>query len=438
MTHIYKFGERNVVLDCNSGAIHACNDVASSIIALRERHDAHRTLTLTLEQFPGADPSELAEILAEVESLAASGLLYAPEPDAVKLAPDGSGVVKALCLNVSHACNLTCEYCFAHQATDEDSLMSVDVGVAAIDFLIRNSGTRRNLEVDFFGGEPLLNLDVVKRVVAYAREAERNRGKNFRFTLTTNGLLLDDAFAEFANAELANVVLSLDGRREVHDRFRCGSYDAVAPKIQRFVEARGARQYYIRGTFTRANTDFTEDLLHMRSLGLRKLSMEPVVCGDSAPYALRECDVPSVVAEYERLVSLLDGADWDFYHYNLDLENGPCLKKRVTGCGSGTEYLAVTPDGALYPCHQFVGDPEYAMGNVFDGVTRPELRDRFACRNVLTLPDCAECWARLWCAGGCAANSLHASGDIEGSYTLGCTLFKKRLECAIALKLATA
>ena len=348
---------------------------------------------------------------------------------------------------MAHTCNLDCEYCFASQGKyhGERALMSFEVGKAALDFLIASSGTRHNLEVDFFGGEPLMNWNVVKRLVAYAREREKDCGKHFRFTLTTNGMLVDVEVIEFSNREMDNVVMSLDGRKKVNDRFRktaggLGSFDIIVPKFQRFAAARNAagKEYYIRGTFTHLNPDFMKDIEVMLELGFDRLSMEPVVCDPSSPYALTEEDMPIVKRQYELLAEKMierrrTGAPFVFYHYMLDLEHGPCIYKRLSGCGSGTEYLAVTPTGDLYPCHQFVGEKDFLMGNVFDGVTNTALRDNFKKSNIFTKPECAECNARLWCAGGCAANAFHATGSINGNYAYGCELFKKRLQCAIAV-----
>ena len=326
--------------------------------------------------------------------------------------------------------------------------MSYEVGKQALDFLIANSGSRRNLEVDFFGGEPLMNWDVVKRLVAYGREQEEVHNKRFRFTLTTNGMLIDDDVIDFANREMHNVVLSLDGRKEVHDRLRRtagdkGSYDIIVPKFQKLVEARGGKGYYVRGTFTHNNVDFTEDILHMADLGFTELSMEPVVCAPGEPYALTEEDKPKLYEQYERLaVEMIrrrrEGRPITFYHYMIDLKGGPCVYKRITGCGSGTEYLAVTPWGELYPCHQFVGDPKYSMGDVWQGVTNTALRDEFKLCNAYARPDCRDCWARLYCSGGCAANAYHATGSIRGVYSYGCDLFRKRMECAIMMEVANA
>ncbi|MBO5790494.1 MAG: thioether cross-link-forming SCIFF peptide maturase, partial [Clostridia bacterium] len=363
---------------------------------------------------------------------------------------NNSRVIKALCLHVAHTCNLNCSYCFASQGKyhGDRALMSFEVGKQALDFLVAHSGRRRNLEVDFFGGEPLLNWDVCKRLVSYAREIEKEHGKNFRFTLTTNGMLIDDDVIEFSNREMSNVVLSLDGRKEVHDRLRVdytgkGSFDTIVPKFQEFVRARGNQNYYMRGTFTHANPDFMKDIDAMLDLGFTELSMEPVVCPETDSAALTEADKEIVFEQYELLAEKMierrkAGKPFTFYHYMIDLSGGPCIYKRISGCGSGTEYMAVTPWGDLYPCHQFVGEEAFKLGDVWQGVTNKEKQNEFRECNVYARKDCENCWAKLWCAGGCAANAYHATGSVKGTYTYGCELFRKRMECAIMVKVDEA
>ena len=451
MIHQYKLLGYNIVLDICSGSVHAVDELAYDIISMFEQNDTAAIVAALSGKYEGVSDGEIAECCGQIAELKAQGQLFTEdtfEPMAGALKAKTSGVIKALCLHIAHTCNLNCSYCFASQGKyhGERALMSYEVGKRALDFLIENSGSRRNLEVDFFGGEPLMNFDVVKRLVEYARSIEKEKGKNFRFTLTTNGVLVDDDVIDFADREMSNVVLSLDGRKEVHDRYRVdyagnGSWDKIVPKFQRFVEARGGKNYYMRGTFTHANPDFLEDIKTMLDLGFSELSMEPVVAAADDPAALTEADKPIVMKQYEQLAELMlerdkEGKPFTFYHYMIDLKGGPCIYKRISGCGSGTEYMAVTPWGDLYPCHQFVGDPDYKLGDIWNGVTNTELRDEFKLCNVYARPDCKDCWARLYCAGGCAANALHATGDIHGVYEYGCEVFRKRIECALMIKVA--
>ena len=449
MIHQYKLGEYNIVLDTCSGSVHAVDEVAYEVIALFEDNSRDEVLSRVGEMFSDREDItalDIEECYDQVEELKREGKLFAPDnfaPMAGKLKEKTAGVVKALCLHIAHTCNLNCSYCFASQGKyhGDRAIMSFEVGKRALDFLIENSGTRRNLEVDFFGGEPLMNFQVVKDLVAYARSIEKEKGKNFRFTLTTNGVLIDDDVIDFANRECANVVLSLDGRREIHDRFRVdyagnGSFDRIVPKFQKLVEAREGKNYYMRGTFTHANPDFLEDIKVMLDLGFNELSMEPVVCAPGDPSELTPEDMEIVKKQYEELAFLMlekdrEGKPFTFYHYMIDLTGGPCIYKRISGCGSGTEYMAVTPWGDLYPCHQFVGEEKFKLGNIWDGVTNKEAQCEFASCNVYAHPECRDCWARLYCSGGCAANAYHSTGSVTGVYKSGCELFKKRMECAI-------
>lgn len=455
MVHQYKLGGYNIVLDTCSGSVHSVDDVAYDMIAMYGKEDDDRIIAAMKGKYADRSDvtdSDLKDCLSDIEALVNAGKLFS-EDAYEQLAYDyknNSNVIKALCLHIAHTCNLNCSYCFASQGKyhGDRALMTFEVGKQAFDFLIANSGTRKNLEVDFFGGEPLMNFEVVKQLVAYARSIEKEKGKNFRFTLTTNGVLLDDDVTDFLNREMNNVVLSLDGRKEVHDHFRRdyagnGSYDRIVPNFQRFVEKRGGKGYYVRGTYTHENTDFTNDILHMADLGFRELSMEPVVCPPGDPYALTEDDLPVLMEQYEKLsLEMLrrekKGEGFTFYHYMLDLKNGPCIYKRITGCGSGTEYMAVTPWGELFPCHQFVGDPKYSLGNIWDGVTNKAVQDEFRHCNAYARKECKDCWARLYCSGGCAANAYHATGSISGIYEYGCELFKKRIECAVMMQVARA
>ena len=451
MIHQYKLGGYNIVLDVCSGAVHAVDDVAYDMIAAFESADRAGVISAIAEKYPNEAAEDIAECYDQIAELKAAGELFAPdtfESMAGALKAKTAGVIKALCLHVAHTCNLNCSYCFASQGKyhGERAIMSYEVGKRALDFLVENSGTRHNLEVDFFGGEPLMNFDVVKQLVAYARSIEKEKNKNFRFTLTTNGVLIDDDVIDFANKEMSNVVLSLDGRREIHDRFRVdyagnGSWEKIVPKFQRLVNARGGKGYYMRGTFTHANPDFLEDIRTMLDLGFTELSMEPVVTAPNDPSALTEEDRRIVMDQYEKLAELMlkrdaEGRPFTFYHYMIDLKGGPCIYKRISGCGSGTEYMAVTPWGDLYPCHQFVGDEKFKLGDIWHGVNNTAIQNEFASCNVYAREECRDCWARLYCSGGCAANAYHATGSVRGVYKEGCELFKKRMECAIMVAAA--
>ena len=453
MIHRYKQGGYNIVLDVCSGAVHVVDEIAYDIIGIFQDSDRESVIKAMAEKYPEVSESDIAECYAQVSSLKESGKLFAEdnyEAMAGKLKEKTAGVVKALCLHIAHTCNLNCSYCFASQGKyhGERAVMSYEVGKRALDFLVENSGTRRNLEVDFFGGEPLMNFQVVKDLVAYARSIEKEHNKNFRFTLTTNGVLVDDDVIEFANRECHNVVLSLDGRKEVHDRFRVdfagkGSWEKIVPKFQKFVESRGGKGYYMRGTFTHHNPDFLEDIKTMLDLGFNELSMEPVVCPDGDPSALTQEDLPVVLEQYEKLADLMlqkdkEGKPFTFYHYMIDLTGGPCIYKRISGCGSGTEYMAVTPWGDLYPCHQFVGDEKFRLGDIYEGVTNTDIQNEFMACYVYAHKECKDCWARLYCSGGCAANAYHSTGSVTGVYEYGCTLFRKRMECAIMVAIARA
>ena len=451
MIHQYLMNGRHIVLDVYSGSIHVTDPMAYAAIGYLDKGlSREETLKKLKEEFPESSEQDLEDCFSDIDELIESKKLFTKDnyaPLAGKLKSHSGNVIKALCLLVAHSCNLACSYCFASQGHyhGESGLMSFETGKRALDFLIENSGTRRNLEVDFFGGEPLVNFQVCKDLVAYARSIEKEKGKNFRFTLTTNGVGLTEEIMDWANEECHNVVLSLDGRKEVNDRFRVdrkgkGSYDQIVPKFQRFVEKRGDKEYYMRGTFSHFNTDFTEDIAHMADeLGFKELSMEPVVLNPGEPSALTEKDLPILYEQYEKLaLDLLRrkkaGDPVTFYHYMVDLDRGPCIYKRISGCGSGTEYMAVSAQGELYPCHQFVSDKEYKLGDIWNGITKEEAREEFRNTNVYTREDCGKCWAKLYCAGGCAANAYHSTGDIAGTYEYGCKLFRKRMECAIMMK----
>lgn len=451
MVHQYKMGGYNIVIDINSGAIHVVDDMTYDMIEMYESSDKDSIFTEMAKRYP-VHKDEIAEVWDEIAELIAAEELFTKdsyEPYITDFAKRPT-VVKALCLHIAHDCNLACQYCFAEEGEyhGKRELMSYEVGRKALDFLVANSGNRRNLEVDFFGGEPLMNFQVVKDLVAYGRSLEETHDKKFRFTLTTNGVLLNDDIMEFANQEMGNVVLSIDGRKEVHDRMRpfrkgAGSYDLIVPKFQKFADSRHQEKYYVRGTFTHNNLDFSKDVLHLADLGFKQISVEPVVAQETDSYAIREEDLPQLMEEYENLALEMvkrhgKENDFNFFHFMIDLEGGPCVAKRLSGCGSGTEYLAVTPTGDLYPCHQFVGNTDFLMGNVDDGVVNTDLRDEFKSCNVYAKDKCRECFARFYCSGGCAANSYNFHGDIHNAYDIGCALQKKRVECAIMIKAALA
>ncbi|MBO5852305.1 MAG: thioether cross-link-forming SCIFF peptide maturase [Clostridia bacterium] len=447
MIHAYKLNGYNIVLDVNSGCVHVVDEVAFDIICDYDKKPKEEIIKeITAKHGVMAD--DVLSVFKDIETLKAEGKLFT-EDKFKALAREfkkRQSVIKALCLHVAHDCNLACKYCFACEGEyhGPKGLMSYEVGKMALDYLIDHSGTRKNLEVDFFGGEPSLNFEVVKRLVAYGRSRENDTGKNFRFTYTTNGIILNDEIMDFCNKEMSNVVLSLDGRKEVNDRMRvnrggAGSYDTIVPKFQKFIEKRGGNDYYIRGTYTRFNKDFAADILHMADLGFKEISIEPVVAEPSAPYALRQEDLPELLAQYEVLAKEMikrrkSGNGFTFYHYMIDLDGGPCVVKRVSGCGVGTEYMAVTPEGDFYPCHQFVGNPEFLLGNVYDGVTNTSVCDQFKECNIYSHEECDNCFARMYCSGGCAANAYNSTGSVTGVYKLGCELHKKRIECAIMLK----
>ena len=453
MIHCYQLGGYNIVLDVCSGAVHAVDELAYDMIQQYEVLDREELLQRMREMHTSLPEAELQDCYEQITALKNGGELFTPdvfEPLAGKFKEKSGDVIKALCLHVAHTCNLNCAYCFASQGkyNGERAVMSFEVGKQALDFLVKHSGKRHNLEVDFFGGEPLMNVQVVKDLVAYARSIEKEAGKNFRFTLTTNGMLIDDDVIDFANREMSNVVLSLDGRKEVHDRYRVdyagnGSWERIVPKFQKLVRERGGKNYYMRGTFTHHNPDFLQDIRQMLDLGFTELSMEPVVCAPDDPTALTEEDRRIVLDQYEKLAELMlererEGRPFTFYHYMIDLSGGPCIYKRISGCGSGTEYMAVTPWGDLYPCHQFVGDEHFRLGDIWHGLDNPEVQKEFASCNVYAKPECRDCWAKLYCSGGCAANAFHATGSITGVYEAGCELFRKRMECAIMLAVARA
>lgn len=448
MVYQYKNNGYNMVLDVESGSVHVVDDLSYDVIGLYTSH----SLEEIKKELSGYEDAEIEEVYEEIKGLYSQGVLFTEDEyeDYITEFKERPTVVKALCLHIAHDCNLACKYCFAEEGEyhGDRSMMSFEVGKQALDFLVENSGNRRNLEVDFFGGEPLMNFEVVKQLVAYGRSLEDEHNKKFRFTLTTNGVLLDDEVMEFANREMANVVLSIDGRKEVHDTMRPtrngkGSYDLIIDKFKKFAKLRAGKSYYVRGTFTHDNLDFSKDVLHLADEGFDQISVEPVVGPEEERYTIKEADLPKIMEEYDLLAKEIikrekEGRGFTFFHFMIDLTGGPCVAKRLSGCGSGTEYLAVTPWGDLYPCHQFVGEDDFAVGNVFDGVTRQDIVSEFKKTSVYSKEDCRECFVRFYCSGGCSANSHKLNGTINGTYDVGCRLERKRVECALMVKAALA
>ncbi len=449
MVHQYKNNGYNIVLDVNSGIVHVVDDIVYDVIPLFEENTKEQIVDKLKDKY---DSAELSEAVDEIAQLKEDGVLFTKDiyEEYIDKFKDRPTVVKAMCLHIAHDCNLGCRYCFAEEGEyhGRRALMSYEVGKKALDFLVANSANRRNLEVDFFGGEPTMNFDVVKKLVAYGRSLEESHNKKFRFTLTTNGILLNDDILEFANKEMSNIVLSIDGRKEVNDYMRPtrngkGSYDIIMPKFKKVAESRNQMNYYVRGTFTHNNLDFSNDVLHLADEGFEQISVEPVVAADDEPYAIRKEDLPKIFEEYDKLAAELvkrkkAGNGFNFFHFMIDLNGGPCVAKRLSGCGSGCEYLAVTPWGDFYPCHQFVGEEGFLMGNVDEGIVRTDIRDQFKACNVYSKEKCKNCFAKFFCSGGCAANSYKFHGSINDAYDIGCEMQRKRVECAIMIKAAMA
>ena len=447
MIHKFQFHDLNIAMDVNSGAIHVISDIVYDILDFYPAESKQTVISKLADRY---SIQELNEAFDEIETLKQAGMLFADDSQVTTEMLEGRGqVIKAMCLHVAHDCNMRCKYCFGDTGAFEGqrSLLSFETGKQALDFLLTHSGTRRNLEIDFFGGEPLMNFEVVKQLVAYGREAEKAFGKNIRFTITTNGLLLDEEKSRFINENMENVILSIDGRPEVNDRMRKtpngrGTYDVITSKYLDFVKNRKGT-YYVRGTFTRENLDFSEDVKHLADLGFRNISVEPVVTDPSLDYALQEEDLERIFAEYDRLADLFlqsiqEGKSFEFFHFNIDLEQGPCVYKRVAGCGAGTEYVAVTPEGDIYPCHQFVGDPDFRLGNVAEDSFENRLYEDFNKAHIYNKEECRSCWARFYCSGGCHANAYNMNGTLAEPYEMGCKMEKKRLECAIGIRAALA
>lgn len=442
MIHKFELNNKKLILDINSGSVHVVDDLVWDIIDLFEETNQDEIVNALNHKY---DKNSISEALKEIQELVDNELLFSKEASMENIEYNKDNIVKALCLHVAHDCNLRCKYCFASQGdfNGERLIMPFEIGKKALDFLIHSSGNRKNLEVDFFGGEPLMNFDVVKQLVAYGRELEKKHNKVFRFTITTNGVLLDKEKMDFINDNMDNVVLSLDGRKEVNDNMRPtingqGSYDVITPKFLEFVNLRGNKSYYVRGTFTSRNLDFGKDVISLYKEGFNSISVEPVVAKPEQDYALLEEHLPTILKEYEELSQEYikmhnEGRGFDFFHFMIDLNHGPCFVKRVVGCGAGVEYMAVTPEGDLYPCHQFVGNEEFKMGDVDTGIINTGLRDKFKNSNVNSKEDCKNCWAKFYCSGGCHANAYNFNNDISKPYSIGCEMEKKRIECAVSI-----
>ena len=449
MVHQYKNNGYNIVLDVNSGSVHVVDEIVYDMIPMYEGSGLEE---ITAELSGRYKEEDIKEAYEEITELKEAGSLFTEDiyENYIDSFKNRQPVVKALCLHIAHDCNLACQYCFAEEGEyhGRRALMSFEVGKKALDFLVANSGSRRNLEVDFFGGEPLMNWEVVKQLVEYGRSIEEANNKKFRFTLTTNGVLLNDEILDFVNKEMGNIVLSTDGRKEVHDRMRPfrngkGSYDLIMPKFKKAAESRNQTNYYVRGTFTHYNLDFSKDVLSLADEGFKQISVEPVVASPEDAYALRTEDLPQIFEEYDKLaVEMIkrekEGRGFNFFHFMIDLTGGPCVYKRLSGCGSGTEYLAVTPWGDFYPCHQFVGQEDFCLGNVYEGVKKTETVNEFKKCNVYSKKECSQCFARFYCSGGCAANSYNFTGKINDVYEIGCKMQQKRIECALMIKAALA
>lgn len=444
--HMFDLNDKKIILDINSGSVHVVDDLVWDIVKIYENCNKDSIVTTLKNKY---EEKNIIEALNEIDILIENDMLFSDDKYIKDLNYNSQNIVKAMCLHIAHDCNLRCEYCFASQGdfNGDKSMMSLEVGKKALELLIKNSGNRRNLEVDFFGGEPLMNFNVVKELVKYGRELELIHNKNFRFTITTNGLLLDDDNIDFINKNMHNVVLSIDGRKEVNDNMRKtisgnGSFDIIVPKFLKLVKLRGGKDYYVRGTFTSKNLDFSKDVLKMYELGFDSISVEPVVTKPEHDYAILEKDLEIVLSEYEALSKEYlklnkEDTKFNFFHFMIDLNQGPCLIKRVVGCGAGVEYLAVTPEGDLYPCHQFVGDTDFKMGTVFEGITNTDIRENFKKANVYSKEECSECWAKFYCSGGCHANAYNFNNDINKPFNIGCEMEKKRIECAISIKANT-
>jgi len=450
MIHKYSMNSLNIVLDIHSGSVHIVDDVTFRILDYYKENDLAEIKNILKNNFT---QDEIEESYNEIKILVNDEVLFSEDiyEEYAQTIDNRNPIIKAMCLHVTHDCNLKCKYCFAEEGeyqSGKRSLMSFETGKKALDFLIKSSGTRKNLEVDFFGGEPLMNFDVVKKLVEYGREEEKKHNKNFRFTITTNGVLLNDEIEKYINEHMHNIVLSIDGREEINNLMRPnysgkGTYDKIVPKFQSIADKRNQTDYYVRGTFTKHNLDFGEDVLHLADLGFKQVSVEPVVADVNLDYAICEDDVQTIYDEYERLAVKIserkkEDKDFNFFHFMIDLSGGPCVAKRLVGCGAGTEYVAITPSGEIYPCHQFVGNTDFEIGNLDEGIKREDLVSQFTKLNVYTKDECKNCWAKFYCSGGCLSNAYNFSNDLTKPYEIGCKLQRKRVECAIMIKVAEA
>ena len=452
MIHLFKFKDQNIVLDVNSGAIHLVSDIVYDILVFFE--DLDRELWEekkdSLVNALTYDEAEILDAISEIDHLITMNMLFTDDDHVtMNMLENRDAVVKAMCLHVAHDCNMRCKYCFGDEGafSGDRGLLSFETGKKAIDFLFVNSGSRRNLEIDFFGGEPLMNFDVVKKLVEYGRKKEPEFNKNIRFTITTNGMLLDEEKEKYINENMDNVILSIDGRKEVNDRMRktingLGTYDKIIDNYKRFTGNRDGL-YYVRGTFTGYNLDFVEDVKHLAKLGFENISMEPVVTDETRDYVIKEEHIPKILEEYDKLAELFldyakEGKEFAFFHFNMDLNQGPCVIKRVSGCGAGTEYVAVSPEGDIYPCHQFVGEEEFKLGNLSEKEFHNKFYDKFNQAHIYNKPECLNCWAKFYCSGGCHANAYHANNDMRKPYHIGCELERKRVECSIGIQAVIA
>ncbi|WP_294351841.1 thioether cross-link-forming SCIFF peptide maturase [uncultured Clostridium sp.] len=447
LIHKFKQGENYYVLDVNSGAVHIVDELVYDIL----EDEGIKSKAEVLENLKGKyDEVELSEAYDEIQELAEDGVIYSEDKyeEIAHSSMDDRDYIKAICLNVIHGCNLRCKYCFADEGEyhGHGGVMSVETAKKAIEYVIKRSGPRKNIEIDLFGGEPTMIMDKLKEVIAYAREKEKEWGKNIRFTMTTNATLLTDDMMDFMDKEMGNIILSLDGRKEINDNVRIkvdgsGSYDDILPNIKKMISKRTkGKTYYVRGTFTRQNSDFYEDVVSMLNEGFREISIEPVVLEDKHALSIREEDLPTIFENYDKLYEEMrrrrkEGKDeFTFYHFNIDLQGGPCVYKRISGCGAGFEYVAITPQGEVYPCHQFVGKEEFKLGDIYEDTFNAELAKTFKKAHIYNKPKCKNCWARFYCSGGCQANNVAFNGDMNVPYEIGCKMQKKRIECAIALK----